>query len=292
MHREVGDRLTEGRRYGNLGICYRVLGRTEAALALQEQALAIVRELGNRPDEARSLHNLATCLGDLGRPAAAIDRYEQALALARELGGRPIEAAVLTGLAAVLIDLDRLAEAVAVAEQSTVIAGELRVPSLGNQSHAYAALARLYAGDLSGARIDAEAALRYDRPLNNHNVGVLLGVIACRQDDREAARTAFASAVSGAEHLLAQDADHFAAHDTLALARCGLALGGNPAELPAAIKAYRAARAITTAPGIVARALRLHDALALADPDCVLAPVRIAAAAPSPIPTANRPPLS
>ena len=41
-----------------------------------------------------------------------------------------------------------------------------------------------------------------------------------------------------------------------------------------AVTAYHAARAITTAPGIVQRALRLFDALAVADTAGILAPVR------------------
>lgn len=50
---------------------------------------------------------------------------------------------------------------------------------------------------------------------------------------------------------------------------CGLVLCGDRENLPAAIEAYQAARAINKDAGIVGRVLRLLDALALAAPDGV-----------------------
>ncbi len=82
---------------------------------------------------------------------------------------------------------------------------------------------------------------------------------------------------SSADALLAQTAQLYAVLDSKGLALAGLALcaaGEETAErhrvssrnsVSEAVTAYRAARAITTAPGIVQRALRLFDALAVAD---------------------------
>jgi len=74
-----------------------------------------------------------------------------------------------------------------------------------------------------------------------------------------------------------------AAQEALGLATAGLALlAADEAEAhrlsAEAAAAYRAARAITTTPGILQRALRLLDALALTDTRGLLGSVRSAAA--------------
>ena len=81
-----------------------------------------------------------------------------------------------------------------------------------------------------------------------------------------------------AEALLTATAQNYAALETKGLASCGLVLCGKSAQLAEAVEAYRAARAINKDSGIVGRALRLLDALALADSAEVLAQVREAAA--------------
>jgi tetratricopeptide (TPR) repeat protein len=43
--REIGDRLGEGNRLGNLGLAYRDLGQVERAIEYYEQALAIFEEI-------------------------------------------------------------------------------------------------------------------------------------------------------------------------------------------------------------------------------------------------------
>ena len=80
------------------------------------------------------------------------------------------------------------------------------------------------------------------------------------------------------ETLLSAYAQNYAALDSKGLALCGLALTEDPKRIAEAVAAYRAARAITKATGIVQRVLRLFDALAQADNHGVLAPVRAAAA--------------
>ena len=61
----------------------------------------------------------------------------------------------------------------------------------------------------------------------------------------------------------------------LALAGAAVLEGGDRAA--EAIAAFRAARAITSAPGIVGRVKQLLDALAPADPDGILSPISRAA---------------
>ena len=63
-----------------------------------------------------------------------------------------------------------------------------------------------------------------------------------------------------------------------ALALCGLVLTGEPGQTAEACAAFRAARVITSAAGVVSQALALFDALAAADDGGVLDAVRPAAA--------------
>ena len=102
-------------------------------------------------------------------------------------------------------------------------------------------------------------------------VATLVGVIALRQENRPAARQAFTDAITHTETLLSSCAQNYAALDSKGLALCGLALTEDPQRRTEAVAAYRAARAVTKAPGIVQRALRLFDALAQADAHGVLA---------------------
>ena len=70
---------------------------------------------------------------------------------------------------------------------------------------------------------------------------------------------------------------HFSTLECKALALCGLTLTDHPDQLPEAITLFPTARAITTAPGIVTRTLRLLDAIAVHDTTGRLATAHTAA---------------
>jgi hypothetical protein len=74
------------------------------------------------------------------------------------------------------------------------------------------------------------------------------------------------------------DAQNYLALDTKGLALCGLTLCDGANRTSAAIEAYRAARAINKDAGVVARVLRLFDAVAVVDSAGALKDVRAAAA--------------
>ena len=103
------------------------------------------------------------------------------------------------------------------------------------------------------------------------------GIIRLRQGEPAAAREAFACGVAEADALLAQSGQNVSALDNKGLALCGLALCEDERHLPAAEEAFAAARKITRAKGAMANVLNLFDALAVADKDGLLAPVRKAA---------------
>ena len=105
-----------------------------------------------------------------------------------------------------------------------------------------------------------------------------MDVVALRQEDTEATLNAFESALSEADTQLAGTARAYKEAYAKALALAGLALCRDAALAAAAAESYRAARAISAAPGIVADELELLDALAVADPAGTLTPVRAALA--------------
>jgi tetratricopeptide (TPR) repeat protein len=281
--REIGDRAGEGRHLGNLGLCYYSLGQTQRAIEFYEQALAIAREIGNRQGESATLGNLGICYADLGQTQRAIELYEQALTIDREVGYRQGEGIRLGNLAEALIDQGHYDEAIQRAQESIKIGEEINNPVICSHSHGQISLVQLYNGDLHAARAAAEAAREYDVPELNHTARALLGVIALRQGDRDAAQAAFTAAVDAADTILAHTADYYDALDAKGLALAGLALCEPERDrvarrLQQAQAAYGAARAINRDAGIVARVLRLLDALAAAAPAGLLDGVRAAAA--------------
>ncbi|HYO49488.1 MAG TPA: hypothetical protein VEW94_06520, partial [Chloroflexia bacterium] len=183
----------------------------------------------------------------------------------------------LGNLAELLIDKGHYEDAAARALESLQIGQEISSPLINIWANITLALSRLFTNDLPGARAAAKAGCQYDEPEHKHYLLTLLGLIALRQGDNEAAQEAFVAAVAQANELVKRSASNFSALDSKGLALSGLALCGGSSQVPAAIEAYKAAREITKAPGIVARVLRLFDALAIVDEANVLAGVRTAA---------------
>jgi tetratricopeptide (TPR) repeat protein len=273
ISREVKDRQAESANLLNLGVIYSRLGQTALAIERFEQALEITSEIQDRFTSRVHLGNLGCLYSYLGETARAIDNLEQALIIDRDFKDEDNEASHLANLAEVLIDEERYEEAVRSASQSVTI-GSKHSSWLLSYPNGSLALARLCAGNLPDARAAAEAAAQYDEPQNNDYVSVLLGLIAFLQGDSVAAQEAFAKALTQADAMLAYSVQNYAALDSRGLALCGLALCKGREHVPAAIAAYKAARAVNKDAGIVKRVLRLFDMLAAKDSDGILAGVR------------------
>jgi tetratricopeptide (TPR) repeat protein len=277
--REIGNRQGEAYCLGNLGNSYADLGQLQQAIELHEQALRIFREIGDRHGEASHLGNLGICYYNLGKLRRAIELHEQALGIAREIGDRDVEAMELINLgdcdarrAAWQPAIQRYGQAIRIADEIGIIQ---------DQSGGRSSLARvqLFQGALAAAREAAQAGRAYDYGRNTADLSAILGVVLLRQGATEPARVAFSQAVDQADARLSQTNDNYHALDTKALALCGLALVGDAAQVKEATVAMKAARAISSAAGIVGDAVRLLDALALADHAGLLHPVRAIATA-------------
>ena len=266
--RQIGDRRSEGLWLGDLGLSYRDLGQSDKAIEYYEQALSMAHEIGDRGSEGSWLGDLGLSYRDLGQKDKAIERYEQALAIARQIGDRRNEGTWLCDLGYIAIDQGNYAKALDLARESVRISDE--IGALGSYTNGLLAEVFFYSGDLLAAHAAAEISLSFDEPLNNPDNQALLGLIALRQNDREASRQAFTRARDLANELLVLSPQNYQALAIKALSLCGLAFVTEDAAtqqdlLEAAIEAYQAARTINKDPGIVRFDLRRLDALMEAD---------------------------
>ena len=263
---------------GGLAKVYEQQGDLLRAIELRKQMLAMHRELNEREDEAITLGNLGEDYCDLANVAEALEYCQASLRLARDIGSRLMECAALMYLADLHSSQDHLESAVELYEQAIRIADEIAFAQVQNEARVGLALAYLYQGNLPLARAAAEAAQKHGSPQNRSLTYAALGLITLRQGDRNAARLAFYSAVAGADRVLERDARAFTRLDEKALALCGLAICEDRKHLPAAIEAFRAARAINQYPGVVRPVQQMLDALGIADPAGLLAGVKEIAA--------------
>jgi tetratricopeptide (TPR) repeat protein len=277
ISREVGNRGGEGAALGNLGGCYSDLGQVARAIDYLEQALAISREVGNRGGEGIALGQLGLCYRALGQLARAIDYHEQALAISREVGDRVGEGFAASHLAFAGLLQGRPEEAIQQASGALQVGEETGFARLISTCKGVLAFAHLGVGDMPAARAATGAACASDAPANRHRAQALLGLIALRQGDRTSAADAFRAAIAHAGLLLGDCAQNYGACDARGLALDGLAVLEGGSRAAEAIAAYRAARAITCAPGIVADVKLRLEALAPADTAGVLAGVYEAA---------------
>jgi tetratricopeptide (TPR) repeat protein len=272
--REIGHRASEAVLLANLGYCHADLGEIRRAIDFHERALAIAREIGHRTSEAVHLGNLGACHARLGETQRAIHLYEQALAIAGDINDRLRLSLMSAYLGDSYVDCEAWEQAIQRYDQAIPIADEIGFVHAQSRARDGLAKARLFLGELSAARQTAEAARSYDYPQSNASASATLGVILLRQGQTEPARLAFTEAVTQADSLLERTSDNYRALDTKALALCGLALLGDAARLPEAHAAAQAARAVNRDAGVVQRVVRLLDALAVADQDDILAPIR------------------
>jgi tetratricopeptide (TPR) repeat protein len=275
---EIGDRLGEATDLCRLGICYAALGQTHQAIELHEQALAIAQGLGDRQGEATYLANLGLYYADLGQTHQAIELYQQALTIAREIGDRRVEAMGLDYLALAFADLGRWEDAVDRLRKAVEIGDAIGNAQVQAEPRRDLAWGLLQAGDLPAAAETAESARTYTYPPAQAGIALVDGIIRLRQGDMPAARQAFTDAIGYADQRLGSSPQDYDALDTKAHALAGLTLAGLTSHIADAAAAFHAARAIITAPGVTARALRRLDTLTPADPTGTLHPLQAAAA--------------
>lgn len=123
--RKLGDRASEGRLLGHLGLALRDLGQTPRALELYDQCLEIARSVGDRATEGRALSSLGLAYLDSKQPQRAVACFEPSLHIARELADRRAEGVTLGNLGLCHLDLGQAPQAMAYFERDLLIAREL-----------------------------------------------------------------------------------------------------------------------------------------------------------------------
>lgn len=99
LSRTTGDRRTEARATGNIGLMYSWMGEKERALEYYTQALPIAREIKDVRTEAFFLTKIGLVYYSRGETSKALKHHEQALPLTRTAGDRLLEAEVLHNIA-------------------------------------------------------------------------------------------------------------------------------------------------------------------------------------------------
>jgi tetratricopeptide (TPR) repeat protein len=279
IDREIGDLSGEATDLGNLGNNYSTLGQIDRAMECYEESLSVSREIGDRANETVHLSNLGRRYADLGQYTLANECCERSLSIAREIGSRFMESSNLYNLGNLFLVRGEWNEAVQQYKLAIQIADEIEYQQWQRGARMELARAYLYATDSFSARTTIEEARRYESEGYNYELLSLAGVIALRTEDSATAQETFQAAVAQAEAQLSYSERVYGALDAKGLALCGLALvTGDKGFVTPAMEAYRKAREITKAAGIVANVLRLFDALQEADSEGVLAGMRAVAA--------------
>jgi len=176
IHRELGDRPSEGAVLGDLGDMYRLQGRTEEAHAHLEAALMIHRELGDRHLEGHVRGGLGSLHLDRGRMDEARTHLDAALAIHCEFGDRRKEGITLGQLGVLHYQQGWMDEACAHYDAALAVHREV-----GNRPHEGMALGNLgilykQQGRMDEAHAHLDASLAVAREVGDRqSEGVALG---------------------------------------------------------------------------------------------------------------------
>ena len=84
--KEVGNKLEEGRAYGNLGNAYNNLGDVKKAVELYELQFKFAKSVGDRNGEGAACTNLCHAYSRLENAERAEEYSEMSLKIAKEIG--------------------------------------------------------------------------------------------------------------------------------------------------------------------------------------------------------------
>ena len=178
IHRELGDRRTEGAALRNLGSLRRIEGRPDGARAHYRESLAIAREVGDRDFEGLVLGNLGNLHLSRGRPDEARACFEEALAIAREIGHRRFESVVLGNLGLLHTNQGRPDAAWAHFDEALAIHRDVGDRRIEGQVLGNLGLLHMNQGRPDDARTHYEEALAIHREVGNRGFeGQVLGSI-------------------------------------------------------------------------------------------------------------------
>ena len=277
IHGRITDPILNAGHLSNLGATHVHLGEFRQAIGVYAQALDVARSIGDRQGEGTVLVNLGNCYYRLGEYRRAIDLDTQALAIAREIGDRSEEAVAVEYLGRAWLASGEARRAVTLLEQAVSLADTTGDIEPAVEARSWLARAHLQLGDPAAALAATTARRELPYPTEEPMLRLLEGLALLDLHRLEASVPAFSAAVTAANALLALADSNVAALQARALALSGLAAAtGSPAQAVDAEEAFARARAVTSAPGVLAGTHRLFEQIACHDRSGVLARVRAA----------------
>jgi len=145
IHRETGNRRSEGVALGLIGEYHMALDEYEPAKAHLEEALGIHREVGNRRFEAGALGTLGELLLRHGRPELGAQTLALGIRLLREVGDRLYVAKLLCSQGSADLARGDRSAARAALDEAEIINTELGAAPVSDLGRRIAALRGLWA---------------------------------------------------------------------------------------------------------------------------------------------------
>ena len=119
---KTGNKNSEGKAYGNLGIAYHSLGQFKKAIEFYQQALSIAQKTGNKDSEGKAYGNLGIAYHSLGQFEKAIEFHQQVLSIAQKTGNKDSEGKAYGNLGIAYHSLGQFEKAIEFHQQDLSIA--------------------------------------------------------------------------------------------------------------------------------------------------------------------------
>jgi CHAT domain-containing protein/Flp pilus assembly protein TadD len=126
LARATGDRQSEGRALGSLGIAYSSFGRYPEAIEYFQQSLAILREIKDRRSEGWVLGYLGIAYGTMENYTKAIEYFQQCLEISRAIKDRKSESFALSYIGRTFYYLEQPELAILFYKQSVNVSEAIR----------------------------------------------------------------------------------------------------------------------------------------------------------------------
>ena len=148
----MGDKVTEGNAYLNLGIiAYQMLGDLNTAIDYHERDLKVAKEVGDKGREGKAYGCLGIFHDRMGNFKTALDYHERRLKIAKEMKDKVEEGNAYGKLGLTLQSLGNLKTALDYHERHLKIAKEMRDKAGEGRAYGYLGLAFQRLGDLKTA---------------------------------------------------------------------------------------------------------------------------------------------
>jgi tetratricopeptide (TPR) repeat protein/tRNA A-37 threonylcarbamoyl transferase component Bud32 len=319
LYRSIGDRRGEGLLLSNLSDTYVTLGQIEQARDYAQQALAIHKMINYRRNQIYDLLHLADVHANLGQLDKAVEYFKQAQDVNREVNERLVACLILNNMSIAYANLGRLEDAMDCAGRSLLLALEIGTQFGECYALRVLGEAKIAAEDIDGAlqsltdavkiadeihqafvshftRIDLVrvylhkglleraletilAARQMQLPMTHALAAVLHGIILCRMDRRDEARTIFYEGLAAAERMLSKTPDLYEQRYMRGLAQIGLAITtkepvDRTLHLSQALETYQGAVKNCASIGVLEKMTDLLEEFAPLDTEGLLSKVR------------------